>query len=72
MARHIQDEKSQRRTRRGHAAEARGKRRDIEQDRASMLDHARNLEDWANDKDSWFPEDIRRKAASLFRRAGTL
>ena len=72
MARDIRDEKSRRRTRRAHAAEARGKRRNIEQDRASMLAHARNLEDWANDSDSWFPEDIRRQAAHIFRRAGTL
>ncbi len=65
MARYIRDEKSRRRTRRANAAEARGKRRDRETDRTSMLAHARELEDMAT-------EDKVRAAAHLFRRAGTL
>ena len=72
MTRYIRDDKSQRRTRRANAAEARGKRRDIDRDRASMLAHARELEDEANTEESFFPEDIRRQAAHIFRRAGTL
>ena len=72
MAHYIQDEKSRRRTRRANAAEARGKRRDIERDRASMLAHAREMEAYADSDESFFPEDIRRQAAHIFRRAGTL
>ena len=72
MARYIRDEKSRRRNRRARAAEARGRTRDRDQDRDSMLASARALEDWANNGDSWFPEDLRRKAGHLFSRAGTL
>lgn len=72
MARYIRDEKSRRRNRRARAAEAKGRKRSRTEDRDSMLATARALEDEANTDESWFPEDIRRKAAHLFRRAGTL